>query len=136
MAGGRAPVLGLRPRAAVETARGVVALLAGPDPAARAAGLAVLEKRIATVPVDVLDRARDAETDAGLKATIAGLTQAAALSSPDPARRVAAIAAVAESPSGAAQARLAALKADPAYAADPAFGRPSTRGSPGSRGRS
>lgn len=121
VAGARMPVLGLRQRAAVETARGVVALLTGPDPASRAAGLAILERRIATVPVEVLDRARDAETDVGLKATIAGLAQAAALSSPDPARRVAAIAAVAESPSGAAQARLAALKSDPAYAADPAF---------------
>jgi len=117
----RAPVLGLRQRAAIETARGTVALLTGPDPAARGAGLAVLERRIATVPAAVLDRARDAETDAALKATIAGLAQAAALSSPDPARRRAAIAAVAASPSGAAQARLAALKGDPAYSADPAF---------------
>ncbi|KAA0113819.1 urea ABC transporter permease subunit UrtB [Methylobacterium sp. P1-11] len=117
----RAPVLGLRQRAAIETARGTVALLTGPDPAARTVGLAVLERRIATVPAAVLDRARDAETDAALKATIAGLAQAAALSSPDPARRRAAIAAVAASPSGAAQARLAALKGDPAYAADPAF---------------
>lgn len=80
-----------------------------------------MERRIATVPASVLDRARDAETDAALKATISGLAQAAALSSPDPARRRAAIAAVAASPSGAAQARLAALKSDPAYAADPAF---------------
>ncbi|QGY05614.1 urea ABC transporter permease subunit UrtB [Methylobacterium mesophilicum SR1.6/6] len=117
----RAPVLGLRQRAAVETARGAVALLAGPDPAARAAGLAVLERRIATVPAAVLDRARDAEADPALKGTIAGLAQAAALSSPDPARRRAAIAAVAASPSGTAQARLAALKTDPAYATDPAF---------------
>jgi urea transport system permease protein len=117
----RAPVLGLRQRAAVETARGTVALLTGPDPAARAAGLAVLERRIATVPAAVLDRARDAEPDTALKATIAGLAQAAALSSPDPARRRAAIAAVAASPSGAAEARLTALKSDPAYTADPAF---------------
>lgn len=117
----RAPVLGLRQRAAVETARGTVALLTGADPAARGAGLSVVERRIATVPASVLDRARDAETDPALKGTIAGLAQAAALSSPDPARRRAAIAAVAASPSGAAQARLAALKGDPAYAADPAF---------------
>ncbi|SDO27400.1 amino acid/amide ABC transporter membrane protein 1, HAAT family [Methylobacterium phyllostachyos] len=117
----RAPVLGLRQRAAVETARGIIALLTGPDPAARSAGLAVVERRIATVPAAVLDRARDTETDAALKATITGLAQAAALSSPDPARRRAAIAAVAASPSGTAQARLAALKGDPAYASDPAF---------------
>ncbi|MCG3084579.1 hypothetical protein LD028_08975, partial [Anoxybacillus sp. LAT27] len=90
----RAPVLGLRQRAAIETARGTVALLTGPDPAARAAGLAVVERRIAAVPAAVLDRARDAETDAALKATIAGLAQAAALSSPDPAQRRAAIVAV------------------------------------------
>ncbi len=115
------PVLGLRPRAAVETANGTVALLTDPDPAGRAAGLAVLERRIATVPAAVLDRARDAETDAALKGTIAGLAQAAALSSPDPARRRGAIAAVAANPSGAARARLAALTGDPAYAADPAF---------------
>jgi len=117
----RVPVLGLRQRAAVETARGVTALLTGPDPAARAAGLAAAERRIATVPAAVLDRARDAESDAGLKERITGLAQAAALSSPDPVRRRAAIAAVAAHPSGAAQARLAALKGDPAYAADHAF---------------
>jgi urea transport system permease protein len=117
----RVPVLGLRQRAAIETARGVVALLTEETPGARAAGLAVLERRIATVPVEVLDRARDAETDAALKGTIAGLAQAAALSSPDPALRRAAIAAVAASPSGAAAARLAALKGDPAYGSDPAF---------------
>ncbi|MCJ2119224.1 urea ABC transporter permease subunit UrtB [Methylobacterium sp. J-001] len=117
----RAPVLGLRQRAAVETARGVVALLTEETPAARSAGLAVLERRIATVPAAVLDRARNAETDAALKGTIAGLAQAAALSSPDPTRRRAAIAAVAASPSGAAAARLAALKGDPAYGSDPAF---------------
>ncbi|WP_267360303.1 MULTISPECIES: urea ABC transporter permease subunit UrtB [unclassified Methylobacterium] len=117
----RVPVLGLRQRAAVETARGVVALLSGPDPATRGAGLSVVERRVATVPAAVLDRARDAETDAGLKATIAGLAQAAALSSPDPARRRAAIAAVAASPSGAAEARLTALRSDPAYTTDPAF---------------
>jgi urea transport system permease protein len=117
----RLPVLGLRQRAAIETARGVVALLTDETPGARAAGLAVLERRIATVPVEVLDRARDAETDAALKGTIAGLAQAAALSSPDPALRRAAIAAVAASPSGAAAARLAALKGDPAYGSDPAF---------------
>lgn len=117
----RMPVLGLRQRAAVETARGTVALLTGPDAAARAAGLAVIERRIATVPAAVLDRARDAETDPGLKASLAGLAQAAALSSSDPARRRAAISAVAANPSGAAQARLAALKSEPAYATDPAF---------------
>lgn len=117
----RVPVLGLRQRAAIETARGVVALLTEETPGARAAGLAVLERRIATVPVEVLDRARDAETDAALKGAIAGLAQAAALSSPDPALRRAAIAAVAASPSGAAAARLAALKGDPAYGSDPAF---------------
>ncbi|WP_419828858.1 urea ABC transporter permease subunit UrtB [Methylobacterium sp.] len=117
----RAPVLGLRQRAAVETARGVLALLTEGTPAARAAGLAVLERRITIVPAAVLDRARDAESDAALKGTIASLAEAAALSSPDPVRRRAAIAAVAASPSGAAAARLDALKSDPAYRADPAF---------------
>jgi urea transport system permease protein len=117
----RAPVLGLRQRAAVETARGVVALLTGDTPAVRAAALGVLERRVATVPTAVLDRAHDAETNADVKATIAGLVQAAALSSPDPERRRSAIAAVAASPSGAARARLEALTSDPAYAADPAF---------------
>ncbi|WP_331316258.1 urea ABC transporter permease subunit UrtB [Methylobacterium mesophilicum] len=69
----------------------------------------------------MLDRARDAETDPALKGTIAGLAQAAALSSADPARRRGAIAAVAANPSGAALARLAALKSDPAYVSDPSF---------------
>lgn len=119
--GGRSPVLGLRQRALVETASGVATLLTAPSVEARRAGLAALERRIASVPDAVLLRAGAAEGDAGLRASIGAVAQSAALSSPDPARRRAAIQAVSDSPSGAAFSRLSALKADPAYGADPAF---------------
>lgn len=119
--GGRAPVLGLRQRALVETATGAAALLTGPSVEARRAGLAALERRIAAVPDALLLRAASAETDPGLRAGLAAVAQSAALSSPDPARRLAAIRAVSEAPSSTALSRLSALRADPAYGSDPAF---------------
>ncbi|MBX9932830.1 MAG: urea ABC transporter permease subunit UrtB [Methylobacterium sp.] len=120
-AGARASVLGLRQRALVETADGVLALLTAPQVDVRAAGLRAAERRIAAVPDGVFARAEAAETDAGLKAAIASVAEAAALTSPDPQRRLAAIARVAGAPSSNALSRLSALKADAAYAADPAF---------------
>jgi urea transport system permease protein len=117
--GARMPVLGLRQRALVETASGVVQLLTGETPGARAAGLSAVERRIASVPEPVLARARDAEADPGLKAAITAVAQGAALSSPDPERRRAAIRAVSEAPSGAALARLTALRGDPEIRNDP-----------------
>lgn len=119
--GGRSPVLGLRQRALIETASGVATLLTGSSADARKGALATVERRIASVPEPVFRRAAAAEADAGLKASLAAVVESAALSSPDPARRLAAIRAVAEAPSGAAFSRLSALKADPAYGADPAF---------------
>jgi len=119
--GGRSPVLGLRQRALVETASGAASLLTGADVELRRAGLAALERRIATVPEALLLRAASAETDPGLRAGLAAIAQSAALSSADPARRLAAIRAVSEAPSGAAFSRLSALKADAAYGSDPAF---------------
>lgn len=119
----RAPVLGLRQRALVETARAAVALLTAESVAARAAGLVTLERRAGAVPDTVLERARDAESDPGLRASIAGAAQAAALSSADPEKRRTAVAAVAAAPSGAALARLRALRSEPAAASDPAFAR-------------
>jgi urea transport system permease protein len=119
--GGRSPVLGLRQRALMETGFGVATLLSAPGVEARRIGLATLERRIASVPDDVLLRAQTAESDAGLQTAIGAVAQSAALSSPDPARRLAAIRAVSDAPSGAAVSRLSALKTDPAYGADPAF---------------
>ncbi|MCJ2044992.1 urea ABC transporter permease subunit UrtB [Methylobacterium sp. J-078] len=120
-AGGRSPVLGLRQRALVETASGAAVLLTAPGVEARRTGLATLERRIAAVPEALLLRAAAAETDPGLRLSLAAVAQSAALSSADPARRLAAIRAVSEAPSGAARSRLSALKADPAYGTDPAF---------------
>ncbi|MBO1019259.1 urea ABC transporter permease subunit UrtB [Methylobacterium sp. SD274] len=119
--GGRSPVLGLRQRGLVETALGISTLIAGETVELRRKGLAAVERRMAGVPDAVLVRAQDNESDAGLKTAIGVAAQGAALSSPDPARRLAAIRAVAEAPSGAAFSRLSALKSDPAYRADPAF---------------
>lgn len=120
-AGGRSPVLGLRQRALIETASGVATLLTGPTVEARRSALARLERRIASVPDTVLLRAEEAETDTDLRIAIGAAAQSAALSSPDPVRRLAAIRAVADAPSSAAFSRLAALKADPDYGVDPAF---------------
>ena len=122
-AGARTPVLGLRQRGLVETGAGIVALLTGTSAALRSTGLATLERRIATVPEAdaILARARAAETDAGLRAAIGQAMQAAALNATDPARRRAAIGAIADAPSSAARSRLTSLRTDPAYAADPAF---------------
>lgn len=123
--GGRSPVLGLRQRALVETALGIATLVAGETVELRSKGLAAVERRMAGVPVSVLvsvlERAQENESDPGLKAAIGVAVQGAALSSPDPTRRLAAISAVADAPSGAAFSRLSALKNDPAYRADPAF---------------
>ncbi|NEU12758.1 urea ABC transporter permease subunit UrtB [Methylobacterium sp. BTF04] len=121
--GGRSPVLGLRQRGLVEAGAGIVALLTGATVEARSAGLATLARRMGTLPEAdaILERARTAEADAGLRRAIAQAMQAAALDAPDPARRRAAIAAIAAVPSSAALSRLTSLKADPAYIADPAF---------------
>ncbi|MFD1301749.1 urea ABC transporter permease subunit UrtB [Methylobacterium marchantiae] len=120
-AGGRSPVLGLRQRALVETASGIAALVAGETVELRSKGLAAVERRMAGVPEAVLVRAHKTESDAGLKAAIGVAAQGAALSSTDPARRLAAIGAVADTPSGAAFSRLSALKTDQAYRADAEF---------------
>ncbi|MCJ2128105.1 urea ABC transporter permease subunit UrtB [Methylobacterium sp. E-045] len=119
--GGRSPVLGLRQRALVETALGIATLVAGETVELRSKGLAAVERRMAGVPDAVLARAQENERDPGLKAAIGTAAQGAALSSPDPVRRLAAISAVADAPSGAAVSRLSALKSDPAYRGDPAF---------------
>ncbi|WP_027171705.1 urea ABC transporter permease subunit UrtB [Methylobacterium sp. 10] len=119
--GGRSPVLGLRQRALTETALGIATLVAGETVELRSRGLAAVERRMAGVPDAVLLRAQTNERDAGLKAVIGIAAQGAALSSPDPARRLAAIRAVADAPSGAVVSRLSALKSDPAYGADPTF---------------
>lgn len=122
-AGARASVLGLRQRALVETADGVLGLLTASGADARMVGLRAAERRIATVPDGVFARAEAGETDVALKAAIGEVAQAAALSSPDPEKRLAAIDRVAAAPSSTALSRLSALKGDPAYNADPAFRR-------------
>ncbi|KQP38746.1 urea ABC transporter permease [Methylobacterium sp. Leaf106] len=119
--GGRSPVLGLRQRALTETALGIATLIAGETVELRSRGLAAVERRMAGVPASMLERAQENEHDFGLKAAIGVAAQGAALSSSDPTRRLEAISAVADAPSGAAFSRLSALKTDPAYSADPVF---------------
>jgi urea transport system permease protein len=119
--GARSPVLGLRQRALVETANAVYVLLTAARPEERSAALANVERRASTVPEAVLARAAAQETDVGLKGAIAAVGQAAALNSPDPAKRIAAIHSIAAVPSSVARARLLPLKEDPAYARDPDF---------------
>ncbi len=118
---GSAPLLSLKNRPLFETARAAATLFVGATPGERGAALGALERRAASLPTDIFERAADAETDAGLKERILGAGQAALLNSPDMTKRVAAIERIAATPDRRALTRIAALKADPAYAKDPAF---------------
>ncbi|MFD2032671.1 hypothetical protein ACFSKM_24985 [Ancylobacter dichloromethanicus] len=94
----RAPLLSLRNRPVFELGDAAFALRGAPDPARRAAALKTLERRPALIPERLLDRAAEAETDAGLKEQIDTLAQTAALNAADPAARIRAIGRVAEKP--------------------------------------
>jgi urea transport system permease protein len=117
----RKPVLGLKTRAVFELADAALTLRVGPDAAQRSRALHLLERRVALLPDGVLDKAAASETDAGLHDQILALAQAAALNSPDPVKRIAAIGRLSETPNRRILTELEALKKDPAYQANPAF---------------
>lgn len=118
---GAAPVLSLKNRPLVETARAAATLFAGATPAERAAALRGLERRAASLPPEIFETAAARETDPALKEQILGVGEGALLNSPDVAKRIAAIERIAATPSRRAQTQITGLKADPAYAKDPAF---------------
>jgi urea transport system permease protein len=115
---GRAPLLNLRNRALFETAQAALALLTAPDIARRAAALRTLERQASTLPEPLFDAAIRDETDPGLKEQIAAVAQAAALNSPDIAKRISAIQRIAAVPSRRALALIMPLTKDPAYTAN------------------
>lgn len=117
----RSPLLSLRNRPVYELANAAFALRAAPDAAQRTVALRTLERRPHLIPEGLLDKAALAETDAGLKAQIENLAQAAALNASDPAARIRAIGRVAENPNRRALTQVTSLTEDPAYASNPEF---------------
>jgi urea transport system permease protein len=119
----RSPLLSLRNRALFETAQAAFVLRTAPDTARRATALRTLERQASTLPEQLFDAAIRDESDLGLKAQIAAVAQAAALNSPDIAKRVSAIQRIAAVPSRRALALITPLTKDPAYTAIPDFKR-------------
>lgn len=119
----RSPLLNLRNRGLFETGQAALALRSAPDIGRRAAALRTLERQAATLPEQLFEAAIRDETDPGLKAQIAAVAQAAALNSPDIAKRIAAINRIADIPNRRALALIGPLTKDPVYAANPDFHR-------------
>jgi len=118
---GRTPLLSLKNRALFETADAALALRTAPDVARRAAALRTLERQASSLPEHLLEAAVGQESDPALKAQMMAVAQAAALNSPDPAKRIAALGRIAATPDRRALTQVRALLADPAYAANPEF---------------
>jgi urea transport system permease protein len=119
----RSPFLSLKNRAVFETAEAALVLRSAPDTARRSAALRALERQASGLPDGLLDAAVSEETDPGLKEQISAVAQAAALNSPDPAKRIAALGRIAASPDRRAQTLVRPLADDPAYATNPDFKR-------------
>ncbi|MBR1159145.1 urea ABC transporter permease subunit UrtB [Bradyrhizobium elkanii] len=121
--GSRSPLLNLRNRALFETAQAALALRGAPELARRAAALRTLERQAPGLPEQLFEAAIRDEPDPGLKAQISAVAQAAALNSPEQAKRIAAIERIAAIPNRRAMTLLAPLVNDPAYAKSPDFKR-------------
>jgi urea transport system permease protein len=121
--GSRSPLLSLKNRALFDTADAALVLRTAPDAARRAAALRTLERQASSLPEHLFEAAAEQESDAGLKAQMTAVAQAAALNSADPAKRIAALARIAATPDRRALTQVRALVADPAYAANPELKR-------------
>jgi urea transport system permease protein len=121
--GGRSPFLNLKNRAVFDTAVAALALRTAPDAAQRGAALRTLERQAAGLPEHLFEAAAAQENDAGLKAQIMAVAQAAALNSANPEKRIGALKRISATPDRRALTQVRALTADPAYAADPEFKR-------------
>ena len=121
--GGRSPFLNLRNRGLFETAVAALALRTAPDPTQRGAALRTLERQAAGLPEHLFEAAAEQESDAGLRAQMTAVAQAAALNSADPAKRIGALKRISATPDRRALTQVRALVADPAYAGDPEFKR-------------
>jgi urea transport system permease protein len=118
---GRAPFLSLKNRALFEIADAALALRTAPDVTRRSAALRTLERQASSLPEHLFEAAALQEGDPVLKAQITAVAQAAALNSPDPAKRIAALGRIAATPDRRALTQVRALVADPAYAANGEF---------------
>lgn len=119
----RSPLLSLKNRAVFEMAEAALTLRSAPDIARRSAALHTLERQASSLPEQLFDAAARDEADPGLKSQISAVAQAAALNSPDPAKRIAALGRIAATPDRRALTLVRALVNDPAYVANPAFKR-------------
>jgi urea transport system permease protein len=119
----RSPLLSLKNRAVFEMAEAALTLRSAPDIARRSTALHTLERQASSLPEQLFDAAARDETDPGLKTQISAVAQAAALNSPDPAKRIAALGRIAATPDRRALTLVRALVNDPAYVANPAFKR-------------
>ncbi|MEH2566708.1 urea ABC transporter permease subunit UrtB [Bradyrhizobium sp. AZCC 2289] len=119
----RSPLLSLKNRAVFEMAEAALTLRSAPDIARRSAALHTLERQASSLPEQLFDAAARDETDPGLKTQISAVAQAAALNSPDPAKRISALGRIAATPDRRALTLVRALVNDPAYVANPAFKR-------------
>ncbi|MHB2169016.1 urea ABC transporter permease subunit UrtB [Alsobacter sp. R-9] len=122
-ASGRAPVLNLRSRAAVETLEAAAQLLSGTAVAERTAALRLLERRADSLPIGLFERAVSAEPNPALRQALEAVVQAAELRSPDPAKRIAAVQRLVDTPTTRTRTQLEKLAQDPLYKSDPAFAR-------------
>ncbi len=121
--GSRTPTLSLKSRAAIETAEAALALRTVADPGRRMAALRTLERHTSSLPDGFFDAVAKSEADPGVKAQILSVAVAAALTTSDPEKRLAAVGRIAENPNRRVLTQVQALTSDRAYAADPAFKR-------------
>ncbi len=119
----RSRLLSLKNRAVFEMAEAALTLRSAPDIARRSAALHTLERQASGLPEQLFDAAARDETDPGLKTQISAVAQAAALNSPDPAKRIAALGRIAATPNRRALTLVRALVNDPAYVANAAVKR-------------
>lgn len=119
-AGLRAPLPSLRARVVLDQVTAALTLLASPAPRERLAATQTLARRSADLPDDLVATALANETDPGVASALRALQAEAGLHAADPARRIAAIGAIAESATSATATRLAGLQGDKTLMADPA----------------
>lgn len=91
-----APSVNLKLRATAASASAVVRLFSEDDPAARLQAVGDLDRRREAVSAETLAVAQELETDTAVGAALSAVYASLLLSDPDPARRIAAINAVAD----------------------------------------
>lgn len=121
-ADGRTPLPNLRARAALENALAALTLVTGPEPAQRLKAAQDLAKRPGGVPLALIERALEEESDPGVRTLLGDLAVTLSLRAPDPAARIAAVQRIGSDPTTRNLRLLEELAAEPGYAEDPAVG--------------